>query len=160
MSLAEVLTNWKTVVSNSAQFRTLVGAATAADALPYIVSFACEDEDKPANDDVVMYADIQEGRKQRFGSTGAGIYTGTIRSAIDIKQEKVEDLQPSLSTLQEFRVYTEGLGATIVNQIEAYAISSGTLILDDIDVNVIYDEETKPDAAVWVIEIAAPFGPR
>lgn len=160
MSLAQVLTNWKTVVSNSAQFRTLVGAATPADALPYVVSFAADEEEKPANDDVVMYADIQDGAKRRFDSTGPGIYTGTLRAALDIKHTKVEALQPTLETLQEFRVYTEQLAAAVVDQVETYAITSGVLLLGDIDINIIFDEETNPDAPVWVLEFSTTFGPR
>lgn len=160
MSINAVLTNWKTVASNSTQFQTLVGAANAAAALSYIVSFAAEDSEKPSNDDVVMYCDIQDGARRRFGSTGAGIYSGNIVCAIDIKQSKVAALQPLRDTLEEFRGYVDTLATTIVGQIETYAIENGTLVLGDIDWEIFRDQETNPDAAVWVIELRARFGPQ
>ena len=160
MSDTQVLTNWKTVVSNSAQFRTLVGAATAADALPYIKAFAVEAEDMPENDGVMMFAEVEGGGKRRFGSTGAGIYTGTISAEIDIKQSKLVVLQPTLTTLEQFRGYIDTVAAVIVSQIESYAISSGVLVLDDIDSRVELDEQEKPDADVWVIQLTTTFGPR
>jgi len=160
MASPQVLANWKTVVSNSAQFRTLVGAALPADALPYVISFAADSVDFPANDDVVMYAAVEDGAKRRFGSTGAGVYTGTITAAIDIKQSKVAALQPTLETLEEYESYVSTLSGTIVSQIETYVIESGLLILDDIESTVFFDEESKPDRDIWVIQITSQFGPR
>ena len=160
MSVAQVLTNWKTVVSNSAQFRTLVGAADAAAALPYIVSFASDDDDKPANDDVVMYAWIENERWDTFGSTGLGLYVGEIIARIDIKQGKIEELQPALTSLDAVSGYVGDLRDTMVSQIRTYALESGLLLLNNIDTSIDYDEEERPSRSVWVINLTAPFGPR